>query len=292
MTTKAGKIKDMSKRTIYIFGGVIELQQVKAGIDAGGTLLKIAYQENGAKHYRKYPIGEMESAISWLKMMAPDLGVALTGGKAHIVQQKFFPDGLMVPEFQATCEGARLLLLEEGKKLDAPFIIVNVGTGTSWHLVNGEKYERILGSGMGGGTFMGLGALLTNEANYEKFTELAASGQKGNLDLLVKDIYESDQAPINGDLTAANFAKGLSVKHSPADRMAALANMIAETIMLLTLQAAAIHKVKEVVFIGSSLIDNPLLKGTLNNYMTMLSLDAIFLKNGEYCGALGAFLSV
>lgn len=268
------------------------MRQVKVGIDAGGTLVKIAYQENGEMHYRKYQIGELDSAISWLKMMTPDLNVALTGGKAHIVQEKFFPDGLNVPEFVATCEGARFFLHEEGKKLDSPFIIVNVGTGTSWHLVNGDKYERILGSGMGGGTFMGLGALLTNEAGYEQLTELAAKGKKEHLDLLVKDIYESDEPPINGDLTAANFAKGLQVKHSDEDRMAAVTNMIAETIMLLTLQAAAIHKVKEVVFIGSSLIDNPMLKGTLHNYMTMLGLQAIFLKNGEYCGALGAFLSV
>jgi type II pantothenate kinase len=271
---------------------VIELQQVKVGIDAGGTLVKIAYQEDGKMRYRKYHIHELDKAISWIKMLAPNTTVALTGGKAHIVREKFFPDGLVVPEFQATCEGARLLLHEEGKNLDGPFIIANVGTGTSWHLVDGEKFERILGSGIGGGTLMGLGALLTNETAYGKLAEMAAKGKKEHLDLLVKDIYESDEPPISGDLTAANFAKGLQVKHSHEDRMAALTNMIAETIMLLTLQAAAIHKVKEVVFIGSSLIDNPLLKGTLHNYMTMLGLEAIFLHNGEYCGALGSFLSV
>lgn len=264
----------------------------KVGIDAGGSLIKIAFQEHGVMHYKKYPISELESAITWLKAAAPNGMAALTGGKAHILQEKFFPNGTIIPEFQATCEGVRLFLLEEGKRMTDPFIIVNVGTGTSWHLVDGEKYERILGSGMGGGTFMGLGMLLTNESDFYRLSELAVTGQKENLDLLVKDIYESDEPPINGDLTAANFAKGLSVKHSPADRIAAVTNMVAETIMLLTLQAAAIHKVKEIVLIGSSLIGNQMMSHTLEKYMKMLRLQSTFLKNGEYSGAVGAFLFI
>ncbi|WP_284037676.1 type II pantothenate kinase [Neobacillus sp. 114] len=264
----------------------------KVGIDAGGSLIKIAFQERGVMHYKKYPIGELESAISWLKAVAPNVMAALTGGRAHILQGKFFPNGTIVPEFQATCEGVRLFFLEEGKKTPDPYIIVNVGTGTSWHLVDGERYERILGSGVGGGTFMGLGTILTNESGFQHLTEMAVKGQKENLDLLVKDIYESDEPPINGDLTAANFAKGLNVKHCGADRMAALTNMIAETIMLLTVQAAAIHQVKQIVFIGSSLIGNPFLTESLETYMKMLGLQSMFLKNGEYCGAVGALLSI
>lgn len=268
------------------------MARIKAGIDAGGSLVKIAFQESDQIHYKKYPINQLDTAISWLKTIAPNLKPVLTGGKAHLIQQRFFSEGIIVPEFQATCEGARIFLMEEGKNLEEPFLLVNIGTGTSWHLVKGDKYERILGSGIGGGTFTGLGTLLTNSDDYYQLTEMAAKGQKEHLDLLVKDIYESDETPINGDLTAANFAKGKTVKHSEADRMAALSNMIAETIVLLTLQAAAIHQVKEAVFIGSTLIGNPFLKNTLEVYMPMLGITPAFLKNGEYCGAVGALISV
>jgi len=72
--------------------------------------------------------------------------------------------------------------------------------------------------------------------------------------------------------------------------MAALTNMITETISLLTLQAAAIHQVKEVLFIGSTLLDNPTLRSALENYMSMLGLGASLLRDGEHCGALGGLL--
>lgn len=265
---------------------------MKVGIDAGGSLVKIVFQENEKLLYKTYPIDKLNQAISWLKMIAGDCKIGLTGGRAQLIQRDYFQNGVIIPEFQATCEGARWFLLEESRNLEAPFLLVNIGTGTSWHIVNGEKYERILGSGVGGGMFTGFGSILTAEEDYHQLTVLAQEEDKGKVDLLVKDIYESAETPIDGNLTAANFAKGMKLKHSEADRMAALANMIVETIVLLTLQAAAIHKTKAVIFIGSTLIGNQALKAGLEFYMNMLGLSATFLKNGEYCGAMGAFLSV
>ena len=265
---------------------------MKAGIDAGGSLIKIAYFEHNKMHYKKYSIQDMDQALSWLKNTAGNIDAVLTGGKSHIIKREYFPNGVIIPEFQATCEGANKLLTEEGKPLEGSFLLVNIGTGTSWHFVHGEKYERILGSGVGGGIFTGLGAILTGEGDFHRLTVLAEEGEKGLVDLLVRDIYESDDPPIDGNLTAANFAKGNLFKHSGADRMAALSNLVVETIVLLTLQAAAIHKTKDIVFIGSTLIGNKPLKKGLEFYMNMLGLQAYFLPNGEYCGALGAYLSV
>lgn len=264
------------------------MNHINAGIDAGGSLIKMAFKESKRMHYKKYPIDRMDEAVSWLKMIAPSVNVGLTGGKAQLLQKKYFPNAVIIPEFQATCEGAQLFLLEENKKISDPFLLVNIGTGTSWHLVAGEKFERILGSGIGGGTFTGLGAMLTEVEDFHQLTDLAELGAKGKVDLLVKDIYESDESPINGNLTAANFAKGVKLNHSKADRMASLTNMILETIVLLTLQAAAIHKTKEVVFIGSTLIGNSVLRKGLEFYMNQLSFSVTFLDNGEYCGAAGA----
>jgi type II pantothenate kinase len=265
---------------------------MKVGIDAGGSLMKIAYQEKNKMHYKKFPIHEMEAAISWLKIVAPNAKAAITGGKAHIIQQNFFPDEQIIPEFQATCEGAKLFLQEEGRETESPFLLVNIGTGTSWHVIKGNEYERILGSGIGGGTFTGLGGILSHEEDFSELTKIANEGDKGKVDLLVRDIYESAEPPIDGNLTAANFAKGLKVKHSEQDRVASLVNMIVETIVLLTLQAAALHKTKQVVFIGSTLIGNQSMRNGLEYYMKRIGLTSVFLDKGEYCGAVGAYFSV
>ena len=268
------------------------MQRITAGIDAGGTLIKMVYKENESMHYRKFPNSEMDSALSWLKMSAPALHVSLTGGKASLIQKKYFQDSIICPEFEATCEGVRFLLSAENKRVEENYLIVNIGTGTSWHVVKGDKVERILGSGMGGGTFTGLGSLLTQGLDYHKLTGLAKIGNKGHVDMLVKDIYESAETPINGELTAANFAKGKKLKHTDADRLASLSNMIAETIVLLTSQAAAIHQVKNAVIIGSAIVGNPSLKNGLEFYTNMVGLSTVFLEKGEYCGAIGAYLAV
>jgi type II pantothenate kinase len=261
------------------------LQMKKAGIDAGGSLIKVVYEEQKRMHYKKYQIGELDQVVSWLKMISPEQ-VALTGGKAEYIKQQYFPHAVVVPEFQATCEGALFFL---NVKRENPFLLVNIGTGTSWHVIKGEHYERVLGSGIGGGTFTGLGSLLTTSSDYIKLSELAANGDKGNVDLLVKDIYESSDTPINGELTAANFAKGKKIEQSESDKMASLSNMIAETITLLTLQTAGLHSIKAIVLIGSTLTGNPSLKKGLDFYLKMVGLSFEFLANGEYCGAMGAY---
>lgn len=268
------------------------MQRNTAGIDAGGSLIKIVYQENERMHFKKYSINEQDSAISWLKLSVPSLKVSLTGGKSSVIQKKYFPESVIIPEFQATWEGTRFLLEAENKRIGENYLIVNIGTGTSWHIVKGDKAERILGSGMGGGTFTGLGSLLTKVRGYHQLAVLSQEGNKGNVDLLVKEIYESAESPVNGELTAANFAKGIRLNPSEADRMASLANMIAETLVLLTSQAATIHQVNTAVFIGSATVGNHPLRHALELYMNMVGVTPAFLEKGEYCGAIGAHISV
>jgi type II pantothenate kinase len=263
----------------------------KVGIDAGGSLVKIAYEENGVFHYKKYPIKELASALQWLKMVAPNATVALTGGKAAIMKDQFFPEGTIFPEFDSACEGALFLLKEAEFDTNKKFIIVNIGTGTSWFVADHNTYTRILGSGIGGGTLMGLGALLTGETNFSKLVELASRGNKGNVDLLVKDIYYPQEPPIDGNLTASNFAKGvLNQNHTKEDMAAAVINMIGETLVLLSMQAVQAHGADRLVYIGSTLSGNEPLKQCLSSYKKMVGIDHVFLDHGEYAGALGALL--
>ncbi|MGD6843454.1 hypothetical protein ACQCVH_13155 [Bacillus infantis] len=157
---------------------------------------------------------------------------------------------------------------------------------------------------------MGLGKLLTGEADFRRLAELAADGSREKADLLVGDIYgdlswlpDSDQTgkhhhinagvdvPLDSKLTAANFANRRETP-SKADKMAALSNMIAESAVLLTAQAAKLNHSEKVYFIGNTLTGNVSLKQGLMKYCGMIGLDAGFLANGEFSGALGAYLSI
>ena len=259
------------------------------GIDAGGTLIKIAFEENGRIRYRKYSLSDVDGAMSWIRMFSTNKKIVLTGGKAGMLKSKYFPDAEVIDEFTAACEGAKFLMQKSEVHIGDDFMLVNVGTGTSWFNIKGGKYERVLGSGVGGGTFIGLGNLLAGSKVFSELVEMAARGSRGNVDLLVKDIYHPEEPPIPGDLTASNFAKSaLITESSNSDRLAAVINMISETITLLTVQAAALHQTKKVIYIGSTLAGNQPLQSSLELYAKMSGIEPVFLPDGEYSGAIGA----
>jgi type II pantothenate kinase len=87
------------------------------------------------------------------------------------------------PEYQFLSRGPVLF----------PYMLVNIGSGVSILKVESEdRYERIGGTATGGGTFWGLGTLLTGAKGFDELLRLAEEGDHRNVDMLVKDIYSGD----------------------------------------------------------------------------------------------------
>jgi type II pantothenate kinase len=267
------------------------MKPVKIGIDAGGSLLKLAFEEHGRIHYKSYSIDDLHSSLNWLKMTAADVPMALTGGKAQYLKKEFIPTARIVPEFESCGIGASFLMKQDGLFYKS-FLLINIGTGTSIFLKKDGNFTRLSGSGIGGGTFMGLGRLLTGESDFAKLVSLAECGNAESADLLVKDIYAPFDVPIEGSLTASNFGKIKDDQVSKEDKAASLTNMIAETIVLLSYQAAVQHQIDCIIYIGSTLRQNAPLKDHLEKYTAMLGKNPVFIQNGEFCGAAGALLSL
>ncbi len=80
-----------------------------------------------------------------------------------------------------------------------PYLLVNIGSGVSILKVEGEQqYQRIGGTATGGGTFWGLGSLLTGGSvtEFDELLNMAEQGDHRNVDMLVKDIYAGDYAKL------------------------------------------------------------------------------------------------
>ena len=87
-----------------------------------------------------------------------------------------------------------------------PYIIVNIGSGVSIMLVKSDKeFERIGGTSVGGGTFLGLCALLAGTSSFEEAISLAEKGNSDKVDKLVRDIYGGDYGKfgLGGDVVAS-----------------------------------------------------------------------------------------
>ncbi|WP_113930038.1 type II pantothenate kinase [Bacillus sp. P14.5] len=259
----------------------------KIGIDAGGTLIKVVYNEGGARHYKTFSSRDLDSLSQWLRWLSPHSEFCLTGGRAGQIKN-LFENASEIPEFEAVCSGAAILLYEEHQKKN-PFILANVGTGTSLFYVDPERnqHRRLAGTGMGGGTIMGLGRLLAGLESFSEIIQTAQSGNREKVDLLVKDLYENEKPPIPGHLTAANFAGEFSGEETPADALRSLINMVAENIILLSSREAQAEGIKTIVFSGGALKGNTLLKKDFGQFQDIIEYEPVFLENGAYAGAIG-----
>ena len=267
------------------------------GIDAGGTLTKLAYlDENKELKLTAFPSTDMHLVKEWLEQHPHVDEIGLTGGRTEQLRDVLNPMKSIeyIVEFEATLKGVRYLLEQEGQSIQQS-IITNIGTGTSVHYMDGNSHVRVGGTGMGGGTLIGLATIMTGISDFGEIKNRASVGNRSGIDLLVKDIYQGTDMPISGDLTASNFGKvGITEEHNyePNDILATLQGLVGEVITTLSIQLAEHHQVEHIVYIGSTLTDNEQLKKVIEHYTVLKKHKPIFIHDYGYCGAVGALLNV
>ena len=145
-----------------------------------------------------------------------------------------------VPEFE--CVGRGGLYLSGLKDT----IVVSLGTGTAIvHAKENNKIEYLGGTGVGGGTLMGLSKQLLNMDEIEHIVELAKEGDLNNIDLRIKDISKQESfGGLPDIMTAANFGK-ISDIATRSDMALGIINMIFEVAGMLAIFAARNHNIKD-----------------------------------------------
>ena len=133
-------------------------------------------------------------------------------------------------------------------------VVVSMGTGTA--LIHAKRdgdttrTTYLGGTGVGGGTLLGLSRKMIGVDTIEHLEALCEDGNLDNIDLRIKDISKDATFQIGGDITASNFGKVSDIA-SKNDIALGIANMVAETIAMLAVFAARNFKVKTVVLTGN-----------------------------------------
>ena len=133
-------------------------------------------------------------------------------------------------------------------------IVVSMGTGTA--LIHAKKSGNetnityLGGTGVGGGTLLGLSRRMIGVDTVEHLEQMCEQGNLDNVDLRIKDISGDASFQINGDITASNFGK-LSDIANKNDVALGIANMVAETTAMLAVFAARSYGLKTVVLTGN-----------------------------------------
>jgi type II pantothenate kinase len=106
------------------------------------------------------------------------------------------------------------------------------------------------GTGVGGGTLLGLSRKMIGVDTVEHLEKLCEDGDLGNIDLRIKDMSSDHGFQINDDITASNFGK-LSDMATQNDIALGIANMVGETIAMLAVFAARSYNLTNVVLTGN-----------------------------------------
>lgn len=211
--------------------------------------------------------------------------VVITGvGASHISRPIYGIETERVNEFLAIGRGGLVLSgLSEA-------IIVSMGTGTAivGALADGSV-SHMGGTGVGGGTILGLASRLLGVQNIETLIEMAERGDLRNVNLTVSDISKEALSNLAPNITASNFGK-LSDTATQEDIAMGIFNMVLESIGALARFAMLRSGLENIVLTGNLSTLN-VCKKTFAQFSSLFGVNITIPNHSEFATALGAALT-
>jgi len=247
---------------------------MRAGVDIGSTLTKCVWPSD--EGYRFWSTAEqpLDTILSYMRNDGVK-EVNIAGiGKADLQDMVVHrPEGDPIEnELKLQVEGLR-------KIADLPdeFLLVSMGTGTSYTHV-GEKIRKFpLGNSIGGGFIRGMLAIIG--AEYEGLPK----GE--SIDLLLKEMLS--KKGIEGEIVVANMAKG-KYDSPMEDKVNGIYNCVTTaTIRDLMVMDITDFKSDNIVYIGTTL-RYAQLKRSIEMYTSLIGKKPQFPDKGEFPLAMGA----
>ena len=231
------------------------------GIDVGGSTTKIVgFRDNGETRElirpqfvkANDPLTATYGAFgkftdeNGIKISEIDK-VLMTGvGSSYMKHDLYGIECVRVPEFDCIGRGGIYLSGLENA------LIVSMGTGTALvHAIKNGKMKYLGGTGVGGGTLMGLSKLLLKADSISHIEEYAIEGDLNNVDLKIRDMTATDSmSALLKDMTAANFGNVSDIATKP-DVAAGILNLVFETVGMVSIFAARSCGVRRIVLTGN-----------------------------------------
>jgi type II pantothenate kinase len=269
------------------------------GIDIGSTTTKVVTIEDGkvTRKVKTRAIDAITAATGAFGKIVLENGIninsikniKITGAGASKIKDNIFgiPTS-RVNEIEAIGVGGMFLSGLNN------IIISNIGTGTAIIEAADNGIRHFGGSGVGGGTILGLAKKLLPIAEFNDILELAKTGKLNQVDLLLGDITDTSISFLSGENTASNFGKMLDTA-SHGDIALAIINMVYQVIGVMSVFAArasnsGAKEARQVVITGNG-SKNAIGKKILDDISIMYGVNFIYPECAEYTTAIGAGLS-
>lgn len=265
------------------------------GIDVGGSTTKIVGYTDKTKRVGTLKVeaadpltsayGALGKFINEHSLALKDVEqIILTGVGSALFKKKVYGIATStVDEFEAIgLGGLALSHKKEG-------LIVSMGTGTAFVRAGKKGIFHIGGSGVGGGTVVGLGSQLCGVKSFKTLVSLAEKGKLNKVDLNIGDISTRAISNLAKEITAANFGK-MEDGFNTADLASGVLNMVFQTIGMMAVFACRNEDMKNVILTGT-LSQVPSAKKVFQMLHSMHGINFIIPKDAIYATATGAALS-
>lgn len=268
--------------------------KIKVGLDIGGSTTKIVGMKDGSIIAREIvraadPVTSAFGAVGKLindhSISVNDIDqINITGVGSGYPQAPIFGiKTVIVEEFKATGLGGLYL-----SGLDHA-VVVSMGTGTAYLEATKNYVRHIIGSGVGGGTLVGLGMALTGTSDAVKLSDMATSGDILKCDLTIGDITKNGVTGLPMNVTASNFGKAAD-DLSREDKMAGVFNLVYQAVGTVAVMASRQCNLKDIVFTGQ-LTDLKECQQYLLPFEDLYGVNMIIPEDAVFATALGSCLA-
>jgi type II pantothenate kinase len=217
-------------------------------------------------------------------------GLAVTGGRHRLLPDEIFGVPLTrVGEITAIGRGGQAVAEQLGVDTSAPLLIVSAGSGTATVFAHAETYQHVSGSGVGGGTLLGLSRLLLHTVEPKEIDALALAGNPNGADLALKDVITGPIGSLPPEATAVNFGRvgKFEIEVSRQDLAAALVILVGQVIGVTAVNSARARGCQHIVVIGH-LIDMPSIRQAIQSVSVFYATPILLAERPGYATALGA----
>ena len=264
------------------------------GLDVGGSTTKIVSMKDGvvtAKAVVKAtdPVTSAFGAVGKLvndnSLRLEDIDrINITGvGSGFTAGSMLGIETVLIKEFDATGLGGLFLSgLEHA-------VVVSMGTGTAYLDATKEEIRHIIGSGVGGGTIVGLCNSIFGMDDAIKLSEIAEAGDLSAVDLTIGDISKSDIPGLPMDATASNFGK-VADDLRREDKAAGIFNLVFQSIGTMSVLSSRIAGIDDIVFTGQ-LAEFRQCTEVLNSFNELYHVNFIVPGDAVFGTAIGACLA-
>lgn len=263
------------------------------GIDIGGSTTKIIGYRDGeifspmlvkASDPRASLYGAFGKFLSENKLSLSDiLSVMITGVGSDETQKEIFGvETHRIEEFRAVGRGGLFL-----SSLDSA-VVVSMGTGTAFVSATKDNIYHMGGTGIGGGTLIGLSDRMFNVRHFDDIIETAKTGNLDNVDLHIRDISREEIETLAAAITASNFGK-ISDLATNGDLALGIINMVFQTIGVMAAFSAKNANTKNIVLTGN-LTNVPQAENIFKGVEALHGVKFIIPEHSEYATATGAAL--